>query len=259
MSKGEAERSHVALVDDQFGPQAAAYVASVVHAKGADLDALAVRMAGHGPARVLDLGSGGGHVSFTVAPHVAEVVAYDLSPAMLGAVAAEAERRGLANVTTRQGMAEALPFADGSFDVVVSRYSAHHWRDARQGLTEARRVLKASGFAIFMDAYAPADPLFDTVMQGLELLRDPSHVRDYSLEEWRRYAAEAGFIPGAVEVRRLPLEFASWVKRIGTDPVHVAAIRSLQTGASAEVARYFEFGADGSWTIDTMTLECAPA
>src|SRR5689334_7325403 len=72
-------KNHEALVGDQFGARANAYLTSAVHAQGRDLDALVALASSHRDARVLDLGCGGGHVAFNVAPHVREVVAYDLS------------------------------------------------------------------------------------------------------------------------------------------------------------------------------------
>src|SRR5215471_13287228 len=133
-------RNHEALVGDQFGARASAYLTSVVHATGTDLARLAALARERAEARVLDLGCGGGHVTFAVAPHVREVVACDLSPEMLDVVARAARERGLANVTTQRGVAEHLPFADASFDMMMSRYSAHHWRDFSSGLSEAARV-----------------------------------------------------------------------------------------------------------------------
>src|SRR5215475_5869336 len=103
-------RTHEALVDQQFGSRAAAYLTSAPHAQGADLTALAALVAGEGAARVLDLGCGAGHVSFHVAPHVKEVVAYDLSQDMLAVVARAASERGLSNIVTQQGVVEHLPF-----------------------------------------------------------------------------------------------------------------------------------------------------
>ncbi|MEP9354966.1 methyltransferase domain-containing protein [Xanthobacter sp. KR7-65] len=252
-------RSHEAHVAEMFGPQAAAYVASAVHARGADLEALGALAQELRPARLLDLGCGGGHVSFTAAPFCGAVVAYDLSPDMLGAVAAEASARGLTNISTQEGVAERLPFADASFDMVASRYSAHHWRDVPRGLAEARRVLKAGGVAVFMDVIAPDWPVADTFLQTVELLRDPSHGRDYSSQEWERFAEGAGFRVMRTAQRRMRLEFASWVARIRTPELHVAAIRSLFAGASADVAAHFEFEPDGSFTLDTLTLELEAA
>ncbi len=254
-----ARPGHEGHVSAQFSPQAQAYVASEVHAKGADLAALAARLAGAGVGRLLDLGCGGGHVSFTAAPHVGAVVAYDLSAEMLAAVAGEAAARGLANIETVRGVAEELPFPDASFDVVVSRYSAHHWRDLGAGLRQARRVVKPAGTVIFMDVVAPPTPLLDTFVQSIELLRDTSHVRDYSVAQWTAAAEVAGLVLKGVETRRLKLEFASWIARMKTPPVLAAAIRALEESASGPVRDYFEIEPDGTFTLDTASLVFAPA
>ncbi|MFI5018133.1 MAG: class I SAM-dependent methyltransferase [Dongiales bacterium] len=253
-----AGKTQEALVTDQFGPQAKAYVTSAVHAGGADLDQIEILVRGHVHARVLDLGCGGGHVSYRVAPHVREVVAYDLSAEMLAAVRATAAERGLANIATQEGAAVALPFPAASFDLVLSRYSAHHWHDFVQGLCEARRVLKPGGRAVFIDAVTPGAALLDTFLQAIELLRDPSHVRNYTREEWERALQAAGFRPGEVTLRRLPLDFTAWVKRMRTPEIHVQAIRSLQGRMSSEVIAHFDIQPDGSFTLDTMTMEAEP-
>ena len=257
--KASESKSHESLVTDQFGPQAAAYVASAVHASGADLDEMESCLRGHGAARVLDLGCGGGHVSYRAAPHVAKVVAYDLSGDMLAAVRHAAAERGLGNIATQAGAAEDVPFPDRSFDFVLSRYSAHHWQDFARGLREARRVLKPGGRAVFADSISPGAPLLDTFLQSVELLRDPSHVRSYSRKEWEEALRAAGFRPGAAIERRVVLDFASWVTRMRTPSAHVEAIRSLQTRMSSEVAAHFAIQPDGSFTLDTMTIEALPA
>jgi len=252
-------KTHESVVTGQFGPRASAYVTSAVHAQGEDLQALAEIVRGQGAARALDLGCGGGHVSFHVAPHVQEVVAYDLSEEMLAAVRQAAKDRGLSNIMTRQGAVERLPFEDASFDFVLSRFSAHHWRDFAAGLREARRVLKTGGTAVFMDAVSPGQGLLDTYLQALELLRDPSHFRNYTRAEWRQALTEAGFRPDAGTGRKVPLEFSSWVARINTPGLHVQAIRSLQGRVSKDVLDYFQTQPDGSFVLDCMTFVAAPA
>src|SRR5690242_11424868 len=99
-------KTHEALVGNQFGAQANAYLNSAVHAQGADLKALVSLVEEQDRPRVLDLGCGGGHVTFGAAPHARAVTAYDLSQEMLAVVAKAAADRGLENVTTRQGPAE---------------------------------------------------------------------------------------------------------------------------------------------------------
>jgi len=247
-----------ALNSQQFGTTAALYVQSAVHATGDDLKQIAEIAKKAAGGRVIDLGCGGGHVSYAVAPHVGSVVAYDLSAEMVSAVAAEAQKRGLSNVETAQGPAEALPFADASFDAVFCRYTAHHWPDVRRGLREARRVLKPGGFAVFEDIVAPEQPVFDTFLQTFEMMRDPSHVRDYSQSEWVEFATQAGFMLTGVTRRRLPLEFASWTTRQRTPEVMVKAIRALFASMSDEVRAQFEINEHDDFVIDPVVMEFAP-
>lgn len=251
------ERTQAALVADQFGSRAAAYLTSAVHAKGEDLDQLVRRVEGRKRARVLDLGCGAGHVTFAVAPLVREVVACDLSPEMLTTLAGAAGQRGLENVATRQGAAEDLPFSNGEFDVVLSRYSAHHWRDLGRGLAEARRVLRPGGILAVVDTISPGVPLFDTHLQSVELLRDPSHVRDYACAEWAAALAGAGLLTGAVTIFRVRLDFATWTERMRTPVVQAEAIRALQRAAATEVTARFAIGADGSFALDVALFDAA--
>jgi ubiquinone/menaquinone biosynthesis C-methylase UbiE len=246
------ERSHEALLGQQFGARATAYLNSAVHAQGADLEALADLVRGKPDARVLDLGCGGGHVSFTVAPHVGAVTAYDLSSEMLDVVAHAAAERGLVNIRTEKGMVERLPFADATFDFVFTRYSAHHWQDLDGGLREAARVLKPGGTAAFVDSICPGVPLLDTYLQSVELLRDPSHVRSYSCAEWDAAITRAGLVCTATRRHRIRLIFQVWVERMSTPKLQCDAIRALQTAMSETVTRYFNIGPDGSFDLDVV-------
>lgn len=247
--------SHDAIVDRQFGPRAQAYVTSAAHSGGPDLDRLEAIARERPDARVLDLGCGGGHVSYRMAPHVSAVVACDLSADMLAAVASEAARRGIVNIETRQAAAERLPFDDGAFDMLACRLSAHHWHDLDAGLREARRVLRAGAPAIVIDVVSPAHPALDTHLQAVELLRDPSHVRDYRIDDWCAALGRAGFELKRAATHDLPMAFASWTERMRTPQTHVEAIRSLQTGASEQVRRGFDIREDGSFTIRIATFE----
>jgi SAM-dependent methyltransferase len=247
--------SHQALIAQQFGPKAQAYVDSRVHAQGRDLVRLKALVETKPGGRILDLGCGGGHVSFTLAPFAEEIVAYDLSRDMLAAVDAECVKRGLSTVRTHQGTAEALPFADHSFDLVVTRFSAHHWSDLGAGLAGMRRVLKPAGRAIVIDVYGPEEPRHDTFLQSIEFLRDPSHVRDYTLKEWTLALAAAGLKAGAPETDRLRMDFQTWIERIGTPEVRAHAIRSLQMLMPRDVIERFAIESDGSFLLDTMMIE----
>lgn len=250
----EPRETHDKRVVRQYDAQAQAYLASAVHAAGADLDRMAERVGFRPDATALDMGCGGGHVTFRLAPRVGRVVACDLSATMLDTVSAEAARRGLCNVQTRQCAAESLQGDADAFDVVATRYSAHHWGDFAAGLRQMGRVARAGAIGLFVDVVTPGRSLLDTWLQSLELLRDPSHVRNASLEEWHAALAAAGFEVESVQRDRLRLEFGAWVARMRTPDVQVAAIRALQACAPREVHEAFEIEADGSFTVDTALI-----
>jgi ubiquinone/menaquinone biosynthesis C-methylase UbiE len=251
--------SEPSFVATQYAPRAQQYLHSTTHSSGADLDQVEAALRGRARARVLDLGCGGGHITYRAAPHVASVVACDVTSTMLAVVAETATARGHANVTTRQAAAENLPFDSASFDMVLARYTCHHWDDFEAGLREARRVLKPDGLAIFIDVVAPGPALLDTHLQTLELLRDGSHVRNYSSSEWIAALTRAGFAVDSLTPRKLHLVFDAWVTRTQTSAAHIAVIRSLQQAAPASVRNHFAIAADGSFDLDTLTLTTTPS
>jgi ubiquinone/menaquinone biosynthesis C-methylase UbiE len=249
------ERAHEKVVEAQFGPRAKAYVESAVHAQGEDLEALDRLLAALKPERALDLGTGGGHVSYLMARYVGRVVAADLSRDMLAAVAATARDRGLGNIETVETPAERLPFDSESFDFLACRYSTHHWRDLDAGLGEAHRVLRRGAPAAFIDVYSTGVPLLDTHLQAVELLRDTSHVRDYSAAEWFAALARAGFVVKTSRTWRVRMEFAVWTARMRTPEANVRAIRALQAVASSETRAHFAIEDDGSFMLDMLMME----
>ena len=142
---------------------------------------------------------------------------------------------------------------------MLTRYSAHHWDDIARGLAEARRVLRTSGRAVFIDVAAPVRPVLDTYLQAIEVFRDPSHVRDYSPREWEQLLTHAGFRIERTVMRRLHLEFASWIERMNTPSVRADAIRSLQQTLSNDVVSYFDITPSGDFTVDTIDVLASAA
>jgi ubiquinone/menaquinone biosynthesis C-methylase UbiE len=240
-----------AVVASQFGPAASAYLTSAVHSQGADLTTLRELAASLNKPKVLDLGCGAGHASFAVAPVAGSVTAFDLSPEMLAVVSGAAQQRALHNVVTEQGNVASLPFVDAAFDMVVTRFSAHHWRDVPAALREVKRVLDPDGLLIVIDITAPEVPLHDTTLQAVELLRDSSHVRDYRPSEWEAMLAGAGFRHHRAGDWKLQMVFDEWTARMRTPGERVAAIRSLFASAPDETLKYFDVRDNCSFTIDS--------
>jgi SAM-dependent methyltransferase len=240
----------------QFGISAANYLTSSVHATGADLERLRALAGQTRPARALDLGCGAGHASFAMARGGARrITAYDPSSDMLAVVAQEAATRGHDAVETCAGAAEVLPFENHTFDLVVTRYSAHHWASVPRALAECARVTAPGGRLVVIDVIAPEMPLFDTSLQVIEFLRDASHVRDYRVSEWVAMERDAGFCEPTVISWKLPLDFKSWIARIGTPPARVAALQAVFAELPREVLEYFQIGPELSFATDSAWLE----
>jgi SAM-dependent methyltransferase len=174
---------------------------------------------------------------------------------MLAVVAREAATRGDKAIETCIGSAEALPFDSNTFDLVATRYSAHHWADVPQALAECARVIAPDGRLIVIDVVAPAKPLLDTSLQVLEFLRDASHVRNYRIAEWCAMHRVAGFTEPTVESWKIALEFRSWIARIGTPPARVAALQTVFAELPSEVHEYFQIGPEFSFVIDSAWLD----
>lgn len=236
-------------VASQFGQAAEAYKTSSVHARGADLARMVEIAAVQGNEKVADVGCGAGHTALAFAGVAAEVVAIDLSAEMLGAAASLAAERGLQNITFRLGDAEAIPAADGEFDLVVSRYSAHHWPQPQQALAEIRRILKPGGRFILDDIISWDEPTIDSYLQTIEVLRDPSHVRDHSAAQWIAMMEACGFKAEFAHQFDCWLEFDAWITRINTAPEYVTALRKLMAEAPIEVRDALQIEPSGNFTL----------
>jgi SAM-dependent methyltransferase len=157
-------------MSNPWDERAELYRTSVTHSTGDDLDAVVELCNPHAGVKVLDVATGGGHVARRLREQGAELVTLDPSPGMRADVVAPAED---------------IPFADGSFDVVVSRIAAHHFDDLGRAFGEMVRV---SNRVVVIE-----DMLFRTEEeQEAEKLRDPTHHRSLSPEEWRDLFVDAG-------------------------------------------------------------------
>lgn len=231
------------LVQEQFGKTAASYLTSTPHALGKSLQRLVDLTGPQKDWRVLDVATGGGHVAYTFAPHVARVWATDITQEMLDMVKAEAAKRGLSNLRTAYAKAEALPFEDAAFDLVTCRIAPHHFDSIPQFLAEVDRVLKPEGLFALVDNVVPEGTVGDYV-NAFERFRDPSHLRAWTMAEWRDALKAAELAVEHEEQLFKQMEFKSWAAR--HDATMQALLRSMLAQVTPEVKAALEPKGDGS-------------
>lgn len=239
----------------QYHNKAQNYLNSTNHAQGIEFNKIRQCIKNQDkPMIALDLGCGAGHVSYQIADLCQQVVAYDLSESMLDIVIETATERGIKNITTQQGVAENLPFGDASFDVVVTRFSAHHWQNVKQAIEQVYRVLKPEGVLIVIDSVGSNQPILDTFSQSIEVLRDPSHVRNYSVGQWFDLTEQIGFTPFIFEQQSLEICLSDWVKRMHTPDMAIQAIQYLQSMASDMVVSHFHIQKNGDFYLNVAYM-----
>lgn len=240
--------THSQTVTRQFEPLARQYLDSPVHAGGPDLDWVDDWLGrGAQPASALDVGSGPGHLAFRLAARCARVCAVDPSAAMLATARTEAARRGL-HLDTCEAGAGSLPLPDGRFDLVATRFSAHHWHDVPRSLMELHRVARPCGQLLLVDLLGDDSPLVDTHLQAIELIRDPGHARDLTTAQWQVALQGAGWRVSQFRCWPLRLDFDAWTARMRVPATRAALLRELLAEAPSEVRRALAVEADGSFT-----------
>lgn len=178
-----SDAAHSALIRDQFTRQATPFSTAAPIADAGALQMI-VEAAGAGPEdRVLDVACGGGIVVCGFAPHVRHATGIDMTPAMLERARLLAAEAGVANVSWQEGDVTCLPYPDGAFTIVVTRFAVHHFPEPASVVREMVRVCAPGGRVVVVDTFAAAEPAKAAQFNRLELLRDPSHVRCLSFAE----------------------------------------------------------------------------
>jgi len=190
---------------DVWSQRADAFRESPTHREGPDLDLLVEWCEPGHDLKVLDVATGGGHVARRLREEGCTVITVDPAPGMKPDVVASAEE---------------LPFADGSFDVVTCRIAAHHLQDIRAAVAEMARI--AQRVVVIED-----NVFIDDAVEEAERLRDPTHVRCYSEDEWKELLTAAGLEVEQVErFERHPV-VDDWLARVETPPADGARVREL--------------------------------
>ncbi len=188
-----------------WSERAEAYRRSPGHREGADLDLVVEWCEPAEGVKALDVATGGGHVARRLREAGCEVVTLDPSPGMQADVLAPAEH---------------IPFDGGAFDVVVTRIAPHHFEDIRAAVAELERV--SSRLVVIEDTLYSSER-----HEQAEKLRDPTHVRSYTEDEWRELLAEAGLEVEQVECFEKEHPLYDWLARTGCEGAPAERVREL--------------------------------
>lgn len=203
--------SHQQQILDQFTRQAESFAQAQAIRNPDGLDRI-VQMADPGPEEtVLDVACGPGLLACAFARRVRHVVGVDITPAMLDQARKAQAQQGVTNVSWQSGDVLALPYPDGHFSIVVSRFVLHHLLDPRAALSEMKRVCKPGGRVVVADM-SPA-PEKAAALNAMERLRDPSHVRAMPPEELKSLFGEAGLPEPRMDHYRLQGELEDLLQR----------------------------------------------
>ena len=194
------------MTADPWSERAELYRTSEAHASGPDLDLICAWSAGY--ATAIDVATGGGHVARRLREAGLQVVSCDPAPGMAPDVICAAEE---------------LPFADGSFDLGVTRVAAHHFADPAAAVAELARV--AASRVVVVDTLYGGESL-----ERAERLRDPSHVRNYDEAQWRAFFSAARLLVEEVQVFEHPVELEPWFARTACTGAAAAEARALLAG-----------------------------
>ncbi len=190
---------------DIWNERAEAYRQSAIHAGGEDLDLVVAWCEPAEGVDVLDVATGGGHVARKLRDAGAKVVTVDPAPGMRADVIAPADH---------------LPFADSSFDAVACRLAAHHFPDVLAAVKEMARVARSR--VVICD-----NTFVSESSEEADRVRDPSHVRNYGVAEWRSFFELAGLDNADEALMQRPLEIEPWLARVECTGAEAQRVREL--------------------------------
>jgi SAM-dependent methyltransferase len=189
--------------------------------------------------RVLDLAAGTSYLAMAMAPMVSTVLTTDVTNFSIEDGRRQARERGLTNLMHFTSESEALPFKDHSFSVVFSRIAAHHFADVRKSMHEIARMVPKGGKVFIADTIVPADDEIDRFINHLDHLHDPTHIRNYSVREWKVLFADAGLKLKHVEEDVVEDDrgecLREWLGRTGASPQTIRQATGLLVSAKAKI------------------------
>jgi ubiquinone/menaquinone biosynthesis C-methylase UbiE len=239
----------------QFGRLAESYKNSKTHTQSNALASAASYLSGRSYQTAVDIGAGPGFTAFDISPQCARVIATDITPEMLEQVRTLRIDKGAPDTEMMLVQAESLPYADDSIDLITCRTASHHFVNVKDWMNEVSRVLSQSGELIVIDTISPVNQKAADWMHEIEIWRDPSHVKNFSLAEWQTLANFAGLKIEVEVISEVLLEYPDWTQRAGMDEAEAVKLGIALENAPIEAKEAFNIkgtqanGINFSWPV----------
>jgi ubiquinone/menaquinone biosynthesis C-methylase UbiE len=245
--------NHNDTVKESFAKQAAKFAAYHM-SKAEYTNYLVAESKLCGTEHALEVAAGTCICGRALAPFVKDITCLDLTEEMLAQGKKLAQESHLQNIFFEAGDAESLPYADETFDLVITRLSLHHFLHPEKPFQEMRRVLKKGGKLIIWDIEATEESL-RAVDDRIERMRDPSHTRILSRAEFEQLFQD-GFALQCEKLTLVPVNLQSWMNLTDTpSDVQKEIISLMQDDLSGgSKTGFFPYLQDGQIMFDHRWL-----
>jgi ubiquinone/menaquinone biosynthesis C-methylase UbiE len=220
----DASGHHQAIVD-QFTKQAEPFLKKMGTGSEAVLQIYLEATGVTAQDTVLDVACGPGLVACAFAGVARHVTGIDLTPAMIAQAQKLQQSKGLTKMTWQVGDVLPLPFADAAFSLVITRYAFHHFLDPQAVLAEMVRVCAPGGTVMVVDVVLPPDKV--DAYNHMEKLRDSSHTRALTLEQFLDMARNCGLEDIATRFYRLEMELEAQIQASFPGPGNADKLRRI--------------------------------
>ena len=242
MSK-PSDASQLDRVRERFTRTAQQFAKFSLSVRTAEAEKLVSLAAPRGDEQALDLACGPGTFTRAFAPRVRRITGLDLTPALLAQAQAAAAKQGLTNTGFVCGTATALPFVDGSLDLVTCGYSVHHFGEPAAALAEVARVLRRGGKLALMDLIVPGevDAEAGRVNNEIEIVRDASHENTFFAAELRALVEATGLRALAEQADDRTRGFNDWMQIAGwsvADPAYSRTRELMEESIAGDTSRF---------------------